>query len=64
MTTMVMIFWIAVTTLYGIIMHNRGHQAAVQEMSRLLVDAKIVKSLSSLQSKIEAYYDSLDEEET
>ena len=61
MTTTAMFFWIAVTTIYGYIMHTRGYKAGSVAMAEMLVEASEYKNLGEVFQVLSDFYNK-DEE--
>lgn len=59
-----MVLYLAITTVYGLIMWWRGHNKGVETLCDILVDAGLVKSRSELHNKLAAHYESLDEDDS
>lgn len=56
MTTGLMLFWLGMTTVYGMICHFRGKKAGINELVLDLINAGVVKNSQTLVDKLEAHH--------
>lgn len=61
MTTGLMLFWLALTTIYGIIARYQGKKKGIQELLADLIEAKIVPSRESVVDRLEAHHKRMSE---